>query len=270
MIVATMRHRPTNPSCADPNRRATTGPRSEGDLMFAAFRSQATFAKVCVVLVFALALTSGTAYAGGKIRSKDIVNGQVKTVDLANNGVTTGKILDGTITSADLGASSVNSGTVVNESLTSSDLATDSVQASEIADNSIDGGEIVDNSLGTADIATGGVGSSEVADSSLTGADVAANSLTTADLRGTDANGGISLGSGAVAVGRCNFYGISVPGAAVGEVVIISARATLPTGVLLYGVGVPSTDTVTMAACNFTGGTFPALSSFPIRTVTFG
>jgi len=39
---------------------------------------------------------------------------------------------------------------------------------------------------------------------------------------------------------------------------------------ILYGLRVPSNDTVTMAVCNFTGGTFPALSSFPIRTVTFG
>jgi hypothetical protein len=238
--------------------------------MLNALRNRSTLAKVCVVLAVAIALTSGTAYAAATIRSKDIVNGQVKTVDLANNGVTTGKILDGTVTSGDLGPNAVNSGTVANETLTDEDLATDSVGATEIADDTIDGGEIVDGSLGTADIATGGVGSAEVADSSLTSSDVSANSLTTADLRGTDANGSISLGSGAVAVGRCNFYPIGVPGAAVGEVVIISARGTLAAGVVLYGVGVPSADTVTMAACNFTGGTFPALSSFPIRTVTFG
>jgi hypothetical protein len=238
--------------------------------MFATLRGTATLTKVCVVLVFAILLTSGTAYAAGRIRSRDIVDGQVKTVDLQNDGVTSGKIQNGTIALGDLGSGSVNSGTIVNESVTSSDLASDSVGATEIADNTIDGGEVVDDSLSAADIASGGIGSAEVADSSLTGADVASNTLTTADLRGTDANGSISLGSGAVAVGRCNFYAIGVPGAAVGEVVIVSARGTLAAGVLLYGVGVPAADTVTMAACNFTGGTFPALSSFPIRTVTFG
>jgi hypothetical protein len=238
--------------------------------MFAALRRMSTLAKICLLLALAIVLTSGTAYAAGKVRSKDIVDGQVKTVDLANNGVTAAKILDGTITAGDLGLSSVNSGTVANESLTSEDLGTDSVGATEIADDTIDGGEIVDGSLGSVDIAGGAVGSAQVADGSLTGTDVASNSLTTSDLRGTDANGTISLGSGAVAVGRCNFYAIGVPGAAVGEVVIISARGTLAAGVLLYGVGVPSADTVTMAACNFTGGTFPAMSNFPIRTVTFG
>lgn len=238
--------------------------------MFAALRSKATLAKVCVVVILAIALTSGTAYAAGKIRSKDIVNGQVKTVDLANNGVTTAKILDGTITSGDLGQNSVGSIAVTNNSLTQDDLAMDSVGATEIADNTIDGGEIIDGSLSAIDIATGGVGTAEVADNSLTGADIATNSLTTADLRGTDQNGAISLGSGAVGVGRCNFYTITVPGSAAGEVVIISARAALPAGVILYGVGIPSAGNATMAACNFTGGAFPALSSFPIRTVTFG
>jgi len=239
-------------------------------MIITALRSKGTITKVCLGLALGIALTSGTAYATATIRSKDIVNGQVKTVDLANNGVTTGKILDGTIGSGDLGPNSVSSGTIANESVTADDLGTDSVGATEIADSTIDGGEIIDGSLSAPDIANGAIGSTQVADSSLTGADVATNSLTTSDLRGTDANGSISLGTGAVAVGRCNFYAIGVPGAAVGEVVIISARGTLAAGVLLYGVGVPSADTVTMAACNFTGGTFPALSSFPIRTVTFG
>ena len=70
--------------------------------------------------------------------------------------------------------------------------------------------------------------------------------------------------------GRCNFYTISVPGAIADQTVIISARASLPTGQILYGVEVPSNDHVIMAACNFSGGTWDALSSFPIRTVTFG
>lgn len=250
--------------------------------MLAAVKKRTTFVNICLLLCLALALllNMGTAYANNTVRSKDIVDGQVKTVDLGNNAVTTGKIKDGEVGTADIGAGAVTSLSVADNSLTAADLAldsvgsdeiaTDAVQATEIADNSIDGGEIIDNSLGQADIATGGVGTSEVSDGTLTGTDIANNSITTADLAGTDASGAISLGTGAVANGRCNFYNISVPGAVADQTVMISARASLPTGQILYGVEVPSADTVVLAACNFSGGTWTALSSFPIRTVTFG
>ena len=248
--------------------------------MFAAIKKHATFANICSFLCLTIVMGMGTAYANNTIRSKDIVNGQVKTVDLANNGVTTGKILDGEVGTLDIGTGAVTSTSIADNSLTSTDLgsssvgsdeiATDAVNATEIADSSIDGGEIVDDSLGQSDIAAGGVGASEVSDGSLTGADIASNSITTADIAGTDASGAISLGAGAVANGRCNFYDISVPGAIADQTVIISARASLPTGQILYGVEVPSNDHVIMAACNFSGGTWDALSSFPIRTVTFG
>jgi hypothetical protein len=33
---------------------------------------------------------------------------------------------------------------------------------------------------------------------------------------------------------------------------------------------VQSADHATLAVCNFTGGTFPKLTDFPIRTMTFG
>lgn len=246
----------------------------------ATLKKRATFANVCSFMALTIALGAGSAYAANTVRSKDIVNGQVKTVDLGNNAVTTVKIKDGQVGSADLGVGSVGSSALANDSVTNaaigadsidaSQLRTDSVGATEVADNTIDGGEIVDNSLTSTDLASGSVGTSEVADASLTGADIASNSIGLSDIVGTDASGAISLGSGSVAQGRCNFYNISVPGAVADQTVMISARASLPTGVILYGVEVPSADTVVMAACNFTGGTFPTLSSFPIRTVTFG
>jgi hypothetical protein len=250
--------------------------------MLAVITTRAKFVNVCLFLCLtvALALHMGTAYADNTVRSKDIVNGQVKTVDLGNDAVTTGKIKDGEVGTLDLATGAVTSLSVADNSLTATDLAvdsvgsdeiaTDAVQATEIADNSIDGGEIINDSLGQNDIATGGVGASEVSDGTLTGTDIANNSITTADIAGTDASGAISLGTGSVANGRCNFYNISVPGAVADQTVIISARASMPTGQILYGVEVPSNDHVIMAACNFSGGTWTALSNFPIRTVTFG
>jgi hypothetical protein len=39
---------------------------------------------------------------------------------------------------------------------------------------------------------------------------------------------------------------------------------------MIYGVRVNATNNVLMKVCNFTGGTFPALLSLPIRVLTFG
>lgn len=228
--------------------------------MFASLRRCASFANVCSLLALTIVLSTGTAYAVNTVRSKDIVNGQVKMVDLGRNAVDSTKVADNSLTADDLGTGSVNS----------NELATDSVNETEIADSSIDSGEIVDHSVGSIELGDGAVGTTQVADGSLTGSDIASDTISTSDLVGTDQNGSISLSSGAVAQGRCNSYSIGVPGAVANQTVMISARAGLAAGVILYGVRVPSTGTVTMAVCNFTGGTFPPLSSFPIRTVTFG
>ncbi|HYH63038.1 MAG TPA: hypothetical protein VD766_14315, partial [Solirubrobacterales bacterium] len=86
-----------------------------------------------------------------------------------------------------------------------------------------------------------------------------------------DINPGIiGLGSGEVPNGRCESFSIGVGGAKAGEAVVVTAKAALPAGILLYGARVPSDGTVTLIVCNLSGGTMPALSSFPIRVITFG
>ena len=99
---------------------------------------------------------------------------------------------------------------------------------------------------------------------------MANNSLTTSDVAGADVSGAISLGSGSVGVGRCKSYDITTPGSLQNETVVISPRATLPPGMLMYGQRVPADGLSTMTVCNLSGATMPALTDFPIRTVTFG
>jgi hypothetical protein len=86
------------------------------------------FVIACVALF--LSLGSSAAYAANTIFSTDIVDGEVKTADLADQGVTTpkiafnsigtGRVIDNTITSADLkgadakGSISVGAGAVAN------------------------------------------------------------------------------------------------------------------------------------------------------------
>ena len=239
-------------------------------------RKHLTYANVMATFAVAFALGGGVAYAANTVFSTDIVDGEVKTADLDNNAVRTTKIVNGQVANADLHADAVDSSKVVNGSIGNADLGVDSVQAIQIADDTIDGGEIIDNSMQRSwarsrhGLAENAVGNSELGDDAVGSANVISNSLTTADIAGTDASGAISLGSGSVGNGRCDSFNISVPGAVAGQGVIISAKAALQTGVTIYGQSVLSADTASMVVCNLSGTTMNALSSFPIRTITFG
>ncbi len=58
------------------------------------------YADVTSTMALVVAL-GGTAYAANTVRSRDIVNGQVKRVDLANSAVTSGKVKDGSLLAGD-------------------------------------------------------------------------------------------------------------------------------------------------------------------------
>jgi hypothetical protein len=79
-----------------------------------------TFANVCAFLALVIALGTGTAYAANTVFSRDIVNGEVKTVDIAGSAVTKAKI----------GAGAVNGAKVLDGSLTTADLAGASIEGS--------------------------------------------------------------------------------------------------------------------------------------------
>jgi hypothetical protein len=58
------------------------------------------YANVTATMALIVAL-GGSAYAANTVRSRDIKNGEVKRVDLANNAVTSGKVRNGTLLSKD-------------------------------------------------------------------------------------------------------------------------------------------------------------------------
>ncbi len=130
--------------------------------------------------------------------------------------------------------------------------------------------EFAPSSVGNEELATGAVTNAKIGSNAVTGAKVADNSLTSADIEGVDVNGTIQIPSGSVANGRCANYPIGVGGADTGDVVVITNKSALQTGLLIYGSRVPSDGTVTMTLCNMTGGTQNALVDFPIRVMTFG
>jgi hypothetical protein len=238
--------------------------------MLGRLRRWLTFANVCSFLALTIALGTGSAYAANTVFSTDIVDGEVKTFDIGDGEVKYTDIGGNQVTTTKIKAGNVGMTDLADNSVDSAKLQTDSVNASEIADNSIDAGEIIDNSLFAADLGSASVGTSELESNAVDGSKVADNGLTTADLAGTDNSGAITLSTGSVANGRCSQFDIAVSGAKANEGVIITARAALQVGVTISGQRVPSDGHVTMNVCNLSGTTMTALSSFPIRTITFG
>lgn len=84
------------------------------------------YASILVVAAFVagtfVASPELRAYAANTVFSSDIVDGEVKTADLANNAVTAAKIKDGEVKAAEIAANAVDS----------SEIAADAVGGSEL------------------------------------------------------------------------------------------------------------------------------------------
>jgi hypothetical protein len=256
--------------------------------MFRRFGRSTTFANVCSLLALTIAIGTGGAYAANTVFSTDIVDGEVKNADIAGNSITSNRIYPGSVTNTDIGADAVDGSKVFDASISAADLgfasvdsgeiATDAVNGSEVAANAIDSDEILDNSItlfdlannsvGSPEISTGAVQSAELADNAITAAKIPNGIIRAVEFDGGRSNGTITLNSGFVANGRCRDVGISVPGAEVGDAVLVSVNADLPDGILLSGVRVIDDDVIQGKACNFTGGVFPQLNNIQVAIIT--
>jgi hypothetical protein len=212
------------------------------------------------------AIGTGTAYAANTVFSTDIVDGEVKAVDLGANSVGTNKISDGAVGLADLAADSVDGTKVLDSSLTGFD----------IANSSLTGSDLLDESLGTTDIADGGLNTSDLAISSVTGSRIAASAVTTSDIAnrtvnmddidGADRSGSISVG--AISNGRCVTITGSVGGTRPGDAAVLTTNGTIPNGMTIQAQRA-LTDAVHIKVCNLTGATSAAITDLPVRVITF-
>ena len=110
-------------------------------------RRSLSFANVCSLLALFVAVGTGGAYAADTVFSTDIVDGEVKTPDLALSAVGAPQLAQG----------AVNSNRIANGTIAGVDMAVGAIGEREIADESIAGADIGPNAVGSAEIADGAV-----------------------------------------------------------------------------------------------------------------
>jgi hypothetical protein len=119
------------------------------------FRVSPALVISCVALFLTLA---GTAFAAtvakNSIRSAQIVDATVRTVDLRDNAVTSPKIAPDAVGSEEIAENAVSSPEVAPDSLTAGDLAPSSVTSSEVADRSLTGADIAPDSIRATELGT--------------------------------------------------------------------------------------------------------------------
>jgi len=127
------------------------------------FRPSPALVIACVALFAAL---TGSAIAAGvgknTVRSPQIVDGTIRTVDLRDNAVAAGKIAPDAVDTTEIAENGVESSDVAPDSLTAQDLGPASVTSSEVADQSLTADDLGPNSVGSSELQTGSVRASEL------------------------------------------------------------------------------------------------------------
>jgi hypothetical protein len=127
------------------------------------FRPSPALVIACVALFVAL---TGSAIAAGvgknTVRSPQIVDGTVRTVDLRDNAVAAGKIAPDAVDTTEIAENGVDSSDVAADTLASGDLAAASVTSSEVADQSLTANDLGPDSVGSSELQVGSVRASEL------------------------------------------------------------------------------------------------------------
>ncbi len=131
------------------------------------------------------------------------------------------------------------------------------------AANTIGSDDIIDESIQSVDLKNGEVKTADLGANAVGASKVANESLTLSDIAGAASNGAISLSG--IPNGRCSQVTFGVGGAQVGDSPIVTTRAAIQNGIVLYPNRVASAGHVEVNACNFTGTSMTPISNFPVR-----
>lgn len=127
------------------------------------FRPSPALVIACIALFAAL---TGSAIAAGvgknTVRSPQIVDGTIRTIDLRDNAVAAGKIAPDAVDTTEIAENGVDSSDVAPETLTSADLGAASVSSPEVADQSLTANDLGPDSVGSSELQAGSVRAAEL------------------------------------------------------------------------------------------------------------
>ena len=128
------------------------------------FRPSPALVIACLALFAAL---TGSAFAAGvgknTVRSPQIVDGTIRTVDLRDNAVAAGKIAPNAVDTTEIAENGVESSDVAPDSLTAAATSgAASVTSSEVADQSLTADDLGPDSVGSSELQAGSVRASEL------------------------------------------------------------------------------------------------------------
>ena len=127
------------------------------------FRPSPALVIACIALFAAL---TGSAIAAGvgknTVRSPQIVDGTIRTVDLRDNAVAAGKIAPNAVDTTEIAENGVESADVAPDSLAAGDLGAASVASSEVADQSLTANDLGPDSVGSSELQAGSIRASEL------------------------------------------------------------------------------------------------------------
>jgi hypothetical protein len=216
-------------------------------------RSKLSYANVMATIAVFIAL-GGSAYAATQLKKNSVGSRQLK-----KNAVTAAKIKDGAITASKIQDGAVSAGK----------LSGNAVTTSNITDKAITGGKLADGAVTDSKLASGAIGVGKLAPNSVTGAEVAPGSLNTTDLAGIDFTGAIHGDAGAVAAHSCTTADIQLPGAEVGDALLLTFVGATPTpaGLTFQLLKVSSPGHGNIRFCNPTNVGSPAFDDLGVRVI---
>ena len=144
------------------------------------------------LLLSMIAMPATAIVAANTVNSRMIIDGHVKTADLADRSVTTGKIGIGAVTKNNIALKAVKSGRIADGAITTAkirnghirtnNIAKGAIKSDRIADGAITAAKIRRGHVGTEEIALGAVRSGQLADGAITSAKLRNGTITDADI----------------------------------------------------------------------------------------
>ncbi|MEE1962424.1 hypothetical protein V1387_06990, partial [Allomuricauda taeanensis] len=114
-------------------------------------------------------------------------------IDVADNAITSAKIVDGTIATADIANNSINSAKIIDGTIIAADIADDAVTSTKILDGTIATVDIADNAINSTKIIDGTIIAADLADDAVTSAKILDGEIVDADVSATAAIQGTKI-----------------------------------------------------------------------------